>query len=146
VNPHISTTHPQIGDTRPMAERLGQELRRLRLERGLSLRKMARALGMTAHSGLMDYERGSRIPSDGLLASYVKVLHVDDNLLLVLHQAARTEHARRRLTSTEEESLGIRCPRCTALNALTKALENMARLLCDCTEQSRHRQIRHTEW
>jgi transcriptional regulator with XRE-family HTH domain len=116
-----------------MAASLGQELLRLRLERGLSLRKMARELGMTAHSGLVDYERGYRIPPDGLLASYAKVLHIEDDRLLVLHQAARAERARRRIAETAEEDPGIRCPRCTALNALTEAMENMARVLCDCS-------------
>jgi transcriptional regulator with XRE-family HTH domain len=38
----------------------GNELILLRLNKGISLRRLARAVGMTAHSGLVDYERGLR--------------------------------------------------------------------------------------
>ena len=66
---------------------LGQELLRLRLERGLSLRKLARQLGMTAHSGIVDYERGVRIPPPDLMSSYVQVLQPRGNRLTQLSLA-----------------------------------------------------------
>lgn len=39
---------------------LGLALYRLRLSRGLSLRVLARRLGMSGHGGLTEYEKGRR--------------------------------------------------------------------------------------
>ncbi len=49
---------------------LGAQLRRIRVEHGLSLRSMARELGTIGHSALSDYEHGRRLIPDGLLARY----------------------------------------------------------------------------
>ncbi|GAA3438959.1 ATP-binding protein [Kutzneria kofuensis] len=49
---------------------LGAYLRRLRLRRGLSLRGMARRLGATGHSALVDFEHGRRLLPADLLALY----------------------------------------------------------------------------
>lgn len=52
---------------------LGATLRQLRLSHGLSLRALAKKVGMTAHSGLVDYERGRRLPPPDLVAAYQRV-------------------------------------------------------------------------
>jgi transcriptional regulator with XRE-family HTH domain len=52
---------------------LGAALRRLRVSRGLSLRALAKQVGMTAHSGLVDYEQGRRLPPTDLLVAYQRV-------------------------------------------------------------------------
>ncbi|MDT9695140.1 helix-turn-helix transcriptional regulator [Streptomyces sp. P17] len=49
---------------------LGAALYQCRLEQGLSLRSLARRLGLGSHSGLLDYERGHRIPPEYLLIAY----------------------------------------------------------------------------
>ncbi|AHH93817.1 hypothetical protein KALB_440 [Kutzneria albida DSM 43870] len=80
-------------ETGAAAIRLGAELRRLRLERGLSLRAMAKRVGMSAHSGLVDYERGNRIPPHDLLTSYLRELRPTDQKLVSLHRLAMSERA-----------------------------------------------------
>jgi tetratricopeptide (TPR) repeat protein len=52
---------------------LGATLRRLRVSHGLSLRALARQVGMTAHSGLVDYELGRRLPPADLVTAYQRV-------------------------------------------------------------------------
>src|SRR6266508_3973952 len=52
---------------------LGAELRRLRLERGMSLRKLVRILGLTAHSNLVQYEMGRRIPPGDIITAYERI-------------------------------------------------------------------------
>jgi transcriptional regulator with XRE-family HTH domain len=118
--------------THTAAERLGDELLRLRLERGLSLRKMAKELGMTAHSGLVDYERGYRIPPNGLLAAYARALRVDDDRLTVLHRAAMAERARRRAGGSDRspaDGVGKPGGPIAAMENLADAMEDMAQLL-----------------
>lgn len=78
---------------------LGRELLRLRTARGLSLRRLARLLGMTAHSGLVDYERGLRIPPRDLMSAYVRVLSPQDDRLLTVYRAALDNRAARRLAA-----------------------------------------------
>jgi len=52
------------------AEILAGRLRRLRIARGLTQRKMALALGLGAHSNIADYESGRRIPQNDILLAY----------------------------------------------------------------------------
>jgi len=110
------------------AERLGRELGRLRVHNGLSLRKLARLVGMTAHSGLVDYERGTRIPPHDLFAALQSVLHAGDEHLTSLYQAAVTERARQRLSTTRAETTGSAwCEKCApAADELANALEQLA--------------------
>ncbi|MEO3925008.1 helix-turn-helix domain-containing protein [Micromonosporaceae bacterium B7E4] len=56
----------------PYAE-LGTALRRCRRLAGLSLRVLARRLGLRAHSALSDYEHGRRLPPEDLLYRYERV-------------------------------------------------------------------------
>jgi hypothetical protein len=77
----------------PATRFIGQELLRLRLEEGISLRRLARLFGMSAHSGLVDYERGARIPPSNIVAAYGKVFPADREYLLRLHRAAMVERA-----------------------------------------------------
>ncbi|MCE6996469.1 helix-turn-helix domain-containing protein [Saccharothrix sp. S26] len=81
------------------ATQLGRELLRLRTARGLSLRRLARLLGMTAHSGLVDYERGLRIPPRDLMSAYIRVLSPHDDGLLEVYRAALDSRAARRVAA-----------------------------------------------
>ncbi|MEO3928831.1 tetratricopeptide repeat protein [Micromonosporaceae bacterium B7E4] len=63
------TTSP---DEFPYAE-LGEALYRCRRTAGLSLRTLARKLNMSAHSGLVDYERGKRLIPEDLLTRYERI-------------------------------------------------------------------------
>jgi transcriptional regulator with XRE-family HTH domain len=75
---------------------LGTELLRLRLLRGLSLRRLARLIGMTAHSGLVDYERGVRIPPRDLMDLLQEVLQPPDDRLRLRYEEAISRRADRR--------------------------------------------------
>lgn len=120
---------------------LGQELLRLRLERGLSLRKLARQLGLTAHSGMVDYERGIRIPPPDLMSSYVQVLQPDGNHLTQLYESAMADRAHQRIHNSA--SAGAQpgaadldrvarqyAEQIAALNDVVRALEELTRKLC----------------
>ncbi len=48
---------------------------------------------MSAHSGLVDYERGRRIPPADLMKALVVALQPDDDRLTVLYKTALTERA-----------------------------------------------------
>lgn len=67
---------------------LGAELLRLRLLRGLSLRRLARLIGMTAHSGLVDYEHGLRIPPPDLMNALDRALRPPNDRLRALYRDA----------------------------------------------------------
>lgn len=72
---------------------LGACLRRLRLRRGLSLRGMARRLGATGHSALVDFEHGRRLAPAGLLALYCNVFPDDAAELTRLWDAVHSARA-----------------------------------------------------
>ncbi|MEU3463649.1 helix-turn-helix transcriptional regulator [Streptomyces sp. NPDC006733] len=95
----------------PTATALARELVRLRLERGLSLRRLARLVGMTAHSGLVDYERGVRIPPDDLMAMIVRALRPADDRLARLYRAAVAERARQKLAAGPHGGAGCAAER-----------------------------------
>jgi hypothetical protein len=48
---------------------------------------------MAAHSGLVDYERGSRIPPTNIMLAYGQVFTADRDYLMRLHRAAMVERA-----------------------------------------------------
>ncbi len=56
------------------AARLGQELRRLRQQQGLSQRRLVRELGLSAHSNLVQYELGRRIPPGDIVLACERLL------------------------------------------------------------------------
>lgn len=129
---------------------LGQELLCLRLERGLSLRKLARQLGMTAHSGLVDYERGIRIPPPDLMSSYVQVLQPGGSNLTQLYEAALADRAKKRVFASLQTEIpsGAADPeliarqyveQIAALNGVVRALEELTRTICTVITQGSSR-------
>lgn len=67
---------------------LGAALRQARIARGVSLRALARQVGLSGHGTLLDYEHGRRIPPKDLLAACERVLAVPDGDLQRLRDAA----------------------------------------------------------
>jgi len=78
------------------AARLGAELRRLRLDRGLSQRRLTRLIGLSAHSNLGEYERGNRVPPLDIVTACERLLAVPPGHLQQLQEEARRERARAR--------------------------------------------------
>ncbi|MGW5159827.1 helix-turn-helix domain-containing protein [Nonomuraea wenchangensis] len=76
------------GNGNDLARQLGAAIRAHRMARGLSLRALARAVGLTGHGTLVDYEHGRRLPPRDLLASLERTLDVPDGQLLGLRDAA----------------------------------------------------------
>lgn len=75
------------------ARRLGTALRRRRLELGISQRRLARLIGLSAHSNLGDYERGRRIPPGDIVVAYERLLAVEPGYFQSLRRAAMSERA-----------------------------------------------------
>lgn len=73
--------------------RLGRQLRRLRLARGLSQRGLARALGLSAHSNLVQYELGRRIPPRDIVDACERLLGDGSGSLRRLLAEALAERA-----------------------------------------------------
>lgn len=59
----------------------------------MSLRGLARLFGMSAHSGLVDYERGLRIPPINIMHAYGRVFVGEHAYLMRLRRAAMVERA-----------------------------------------------------
>jgi tetratricopeptide (TPR) repeat protein len=72
---------------------LGAALRRRRISRGLSLRVLARKLGLSGHSGIVDYERGRRLVPGDLMDAYQRVLADTSGELSRLRDAVLTARA-----------------------------------------------------
>lgn len=75
------------------AARLGLEIRRARMRRGVSQRGLAVLLGLTAHSNVGDYERGRRIPPLDLVVACERALGIVDSSLRRWHERALAERA-----------------------------------------------------
>lgn len=75
------------------AVRLGAELRSRRMARGMSLRVMAKQLGLSAHGNLVEYEHGRRIPPEDLIIAYERIFQVSDGALRNLREKALAERA-----------------------------------------------------
>lgn len=73
---------------------LGAELRRARIERGISQRKLTQLIGLSAHSNLGEYERGSRIPPADIVVACERLLALPAGQLQRLQQLALRERAR----------------------------------------------------
>ncbi|WP_143268777.1 tetratricopeptide repeat protein [Amycolatopsis vastitatis] len=86
---------------RERLEVFGATLRRRRLEAGLSLRALARQLGLSGHSGLVDYESGRRLLPADLLSACEEVFGDTAGELRRLWQAV---HVRRAQSVTPEHS------------------------------------------
>lgn len=75
---------------------LGAEMRRARLEQGISQRRLTRLIGLSAHSNLGEYERGSRIPPGDIVVACERLLCLPPGHLQRLRQLALRERARGR--------------------------------------------------
>lgn len=62
---------------------LGRQLRRARLERGLSLHQLARLIGKTP-SYLSDIELNRRVPAEGVMADLARELGLDLDRLMAM--------------------------------------------------------------
>ena len=78
----------------PASVQLGLELRRLRMEIGISQRSLTRLIGLSAHSNLSDYERGRRIPPADIVEACERMLQSPRGHLQKLRAQALTERAR----------------------------------------------------
>jgi len=63
------------------------------MAKGLSLRALAKEIGLSGHGTLVDYEHGRRIPPEDLLVACEKVLDLDDGTLRRLRLEALSERA-----------------------------------------------------
>ena len=88
-----SYAQPQAYPPVPAQRELGLALYRLRLERGLSLRALARRMDYSAHSVFVDVERGQRLPSESLVSGYERCFDLPTGSLLRLRQKALVERA-----------------------------------------------------
>lgn len=86
----LDLSHPVRGAVRW----LGTELRRLRLELGISQRELTRQIGLSAHSNLGEYERGSRIPPCDIILACERLFPVQPGYLQHLRVQALRERAR----------------------------------------------------
>jgi tetratricopeptide (TPR) repeat protein/transcriptional regulator with XRE-family HTH domain len=94
---------------------LALTLRRLRRERDLSMREMARPLSLAAHSAVADFESGRRLPAPDILAAYERYFSLSPGSLLALRRKALAERA-------EEEARRVSPgKRAVALNLATPA-------------------------
>ncbi|MYW05930.1 helix-turn-helix transcriptional regulator [Streptomyces sp. SID3343] len=88
---HIGTTA-----LRPVGSchrELGLTLYRLRLERGLSLRALARCLGYSSHSAFADFEKARRMPGESLMIAYERLFELPHGPLVALRSQALAERA-----------------------------------------------------
>ncbi len=79
-------------------QKFGLVLRHSRLEQGLSMRTVAKRIGLSAHSGVAEYESGRRIPPEDLIDAYERALCVPVGYLQELRKQALKERANRNAT------------------------------------------------
>lgn len=89
----VANSDGRIPDSPPCREALGREIRWHRSRLGISQRELARALGLSAHSNIGDYERGARIPPSDIVADCERLLEVAPGGLQALRRAALAERA-----------------------------------------------------
>ncbi|MEE2037640.1 hypothetical protein Q8791_10460 [Nocardiopsis sp. CT-R113] len=65
------------------------------MAQGISQRKLVQLLGLRAHSNLVDYELGRRLPPADIVRACEKELGVGGGRLLSLHRRAMRERAHR---------------------------------------------------
>lgn len=100
-NPHDSASPAQ----RISAQvRLGIETRRQRMAKGLSQRRFVQMLGLRAHSNLVDYELGRRLPPADIVMACEKELSLNSGRLRLLHSMAMSERAQEWSRKAEEEA------------------------------------------
>lgn len=75
------------------ARLLGAQLRGHRVAGGMSLRQLARRIGLSGHGTLVDYEHGRRIPPEDIVVGYERALDVPGGQLRDLRRKALAELA-----------------------------------------------------
>jgi WD40 repeat protein/transcriptional regulator with XRE-family HTH domain len=100
----IDRANPATADDTP-EERFGAELRRLRLRAGLSVRRLARGLHR-AHSGIVEYEGGRRLPAVQVVEQYEDYFGLSRGTLVAGRERARIERLERPRDATVDEHLG----------------------------------------
>ena len=96
------------------ARRLGAEIRTRRVARGMSLRALAKELGLSGHGTLVDYEYGRRVPPEDLVVSCERVFQISDGALRNLREKALAERANQQadllLNRSEQPSESVQEP------------------------------------
>jgi len=104
-NPHNAETPEDTPEAR-----FGAELRRLRVRAGLSVRQLADELHR-AHSGIVDYERGRRLPRVDVVEQYEDFFGLARGTLVAQRERARAARLERPQDATVAEHLGdVACP------------------------------------
>jgi WD40 repeat protein/transcriptional regulator with XRE-family HTH domain len=99
----------EMADDRPHA-RFGAELRRLRLQAGLSVRRLAQELHR-AHSGIVHYESGRRLPGVEVVEQYEDFFGLERGTLGAQRERARVEQLESPPDGTVDGHLGdVACP------------------------------------
>jgi len=90
--------------------RFGAGLRRIRVQAGLSVRRLARELDR-AHSTISDFENGRRLPGVEVVEQYEEYFGLARGTLGAQRERARAERLEEPLDATVEENLGdVVCP------------------------------------
>lgn len=63
-------------------QRFGEKLRKLREQRGMTVRTLAQTLGYTTHSYISEVESGKKLPSRHLMAEVARLFAVSYDKLL----------------------------------------------------------------
>ncbi|MGW4411388.1 helix-turn-helix domain-containing protein [Nonomuraea sp. NPDC004702] len=87
--------HKEVGAQSHAAVELGAELRRLRVAHGLSQRAQAKALYLSSHSTVADYEQGRRVPPAETIARYEAQFGLVDGELVRLRERVLEDRAAR---------------------------------------------------
>ena len=88
----------------------GAELRRLRVQAGLSIRGLAGALHR-AHSGIVDYERGRRLPGADVVEQYESYFGLSPGTLGAPRERVRVQRLDSPRDATVAERIGaVSCP------------------------------------
>lgn len=104
-DPHNAQTQ----DDTPQA-RFGAELRRLREQAGLTVRRLAEELHR-AHSGIVEYEGGRRLPGIEVVEQYENYFGLARGTLVARRERARVEALERPRDGTLDRHLGdVICP------------------------------------
>src|SRR5436305_345008 len=67
---------------------LGSRVKILREQQGMSQRAFIRAIGLSAHSNLADYEAGRRLPPVDIVIACERALGITDGELVALRRAS----------------------------------------------------------
>lgn len=100
---------------------LGEVIREIRKQRGLSLRSLAREAGISA-AYLSDMERRQRYPAEGVLKSIAEALGTTAQALIVHDERPPIDEIRRRVV--RDPAYGFAIKRLVAQNVRAEELED----------------------